>query len=224
MICFCTLGTSSGGISTPRSPRATISASASSMISSSRPIAAGFSSLTRSPAALPISFLPSATSSGRCTKDSATQSAPCSSANDRSARSFSVIAEIGSTDLRHVDALVVGQGAADEDLGVGEIGAAIDDPEPHLAVVEQELGSGRERREDLRDAAAARAPASPETRVEVEAKGGAGDDARPGPRRNCRAAASGPADRRGCRSAARYRPRPGGFPRTAGDAGRGCHG
>src|SRR5436305_1665803 len=53
MICFCTLGTSSGGISTPRSPRATIKASARSMISSRRRIAAGFSSLTMSPATLP---------------------------------------------------------------------------------------------------------------------------------------------------------------------------
>src|ERR1044071_2487644 len=50
-----------------------------------------------SPAALPISLRPSATSSGRCTKDSATQSAPCSKAKDRSARSFAVIAEIGNT-------------------------------------------------------------------------------------------------------------------------------
>ena len=97
MIRFWTLGTSSGGISTPRSPRATITASASSMISSSRPSAAGFSSLTMIPAALPTSLRPSATSSGRCTKDSAIQSAPCASAKDRSARSFSVIAEIGST-------------------------------------------------------------------------------------------------------------------------------
>src|SRR5712671_3653976 len=95
--CFCTLGTSSGGISTPRSPRATISASERSMISPRRWIAAGFSSLTKSPAALPISLRPSATSSGRCTKDSATQSAPCCSANDRSARSLSVIAEIPRT-------------------------------------------------------------------------------------------------------------------------------
>src|SRR6266849_4366499 len=97
MTCRCTVGTSSGGISTPRSPRATISASESSMISSSRRIAAGFSSLTMIQAALPISLRASATSSGRCTKESAIQSAPCSSAKERSARSFSVIAEIGST-------------------------------------------------------------------------------------------------------------------------------
>ncbi len=42
---FCTPGTRSSGISTPRSPRATISASATSRISSSRVTACGFSIL-----------------------------------------------------------------------------------------------------------------------------------------------------------------------------------
>ena len=56
--CFCTLGTSSGGISTPRSPRATISASASSMISARRWIADGFSSLTMTPARPATSLRP----------------------------------------------------------------------------------------------------------------------------------------------------------------------
>ena len=41
--CFCRPGTDSSGISTPRSPRATINASESSMISSIRSIACGFS-------------------------------------------------------------------------------------------------------------------------------------------------------------------------------------
>ena len=49
--------------------------------------------------------------------------------------------------VRHVDPLVVRQGAADEDFGVGEIGAAIGDPEAQLAVVEQEFGAGVQRRE-----------------------------------------------------------------------------
>ena len=43
VICFWMPGTASSGISTPRSPRATISASESSMISASRATACGFS-------------------------------------------------------------------------------------------------------------------------------------------------------------------------------------
>ncbi len=45
MMSFWIAGTSSGGISTPRSPRATITPSVFSRIASSRAIASGFSSL-----------------------------------------------------------------------------------------------------------------------------------------------------------------------------------
>ena len=96
-IFFCSGGTCSGGNSTPKSPRATITPSASSRISSNRPMAAGFSILASKAALLPMSFLPSATSSGRCTKDIAIQSTPCSNAKARSERSFSVNAAIGTT-------------------------------------------------------------------------------------------------------------------------------
>ena len=93
VICFCSPGTFSSGISTPRSPRATISESARSMISSSREIACGFSILAMTLARPRVIFLASAMSSGRCTNDSATQSMPVSSAASRSERSFSASAE-----------------------------------------------------------------------------------------------------------------------------------
>ncbi len=95
VICFCMPGTFSSGISTPRSPRATISASVRSMISSSRVTACGFSILAITAARPRVIFLASAMSSGRWMKDSATQSMPVSSAASRSERSFGVSAESG---------------------------------------------------------------------------------------------------------------------------------
>ena len=65
------------------------------MISGSRSIACGFSILAITAARPRISFLASSTSSARCTKDSAIQSTPVTSAASRSARSFGVIAETG---------------------------------------------------------------------------------------------------------------------------------
>ena len=76
VICFCTPGTFSSGISTPRSPRATISASARSMISSSRFTACGFSIFAITAARPRVIFFASAMSSGRWMKESATQSMP----------------------------------------------------------------------------------------------------------------------------------------------------
>ena len=69
VICFCTPGTFSSGISTPRSPRATISASARSMISASRCTACGFSILAITAARPRVIFFASAMSSGRWMKD-----------------------------------------------------------------------------------------------------------------------------------------------------------
>ena len=65
------------------------------MISGSRSIACGFSILAITAARPRISFLASMTSSARCTKESAIQSTPVTSAASRSARSFGVIAETG---------------------------------------------------------------------------------------------------------------------------------
>ncbi len=92
---FCRPGTFSSGISTPRSPRATMKASATSMISSSREIACGFSILASTSARPPATFLTSATSSARCTKETAIQSTPASSPASRSMRSFGVIEATG---------------------------------------------------------------------------------------------------------------------------------
>ena len=97
VISFCTPGTFSSGISTPRSPRATISASARSRMSSSLVTACGFSILAITDARPRVIFLASATSSGRCMNDSATQSMPASSAASRSAKSFAVRAATGTT-------------------------------------------------------------------------------------------------------------------------------
>ena len=65
VICFCTPGTFSSGISTPRSPRATISASTRSRISPSRVTACGFSIFAITAARPRVIFLASAMSSGR---------------------------------------------------------------------------------------------------------------------------------------------------------------
>ena len=75
-ICFCRPGTRSTGISTPRSPRATIRPSECGDDASRSVIAAGFSILAISAAPWPTSWRASCTSSPRCTNDSATQSTP----------------------------------------------------------------------------------------------------------------------------------------------------
>ena len=96
VICFCSPGTFSTGISTPRSPRATINASTRSKISPRRLIACGFSILAMTAARPRVIFLASAISSGRWTKESATQSTPASRPASKSERSFSVNAENGT--------------------------------------------------------------------------------------------------------------------------------
>ena len=96
VICFCRPGTRSSGISTPRSPRATISASEASRMPARSARALGFSILARTPARPCTIFFSSSTSSRRCTKLSAIQSTPSSSAASRSARSLGVMADMGS--------------------------------------------------------------------------------------------------------------------------------
>ena len=91
------VGTFSGAISTPRSPRATITASERATISSSRSTAARLLELGHEQDRPPASARTSSRSSGRCTNDSATQSTPSGTAKARSTRSFSVRAETGST-------------------------------------------------------------------------------------------------------------------------------
>ena len=108
-------GTCSSGISTPRSPRATISASARSRISSSRFTACGFSIFAITAARPRVIFLASAMSSGRWMKDSATQSMPASSAASRSERSFVRQRRERDHGVGQAHALAVGQIAADLD-------------------------------------------------------------------------------------------------------------
>ncbi len=65
MICFCRCGTSSSGQSIPRSPRATITASAAAAISTSSRIAAAVSILTRIRARPPTTARSASTSAAR---------------------------------------------------------------------------------------------------------------------------------------------------------------
>ena len=145
VICFCTPGTFSSGISTPRSPRATISASARSMISSSRCTACGFSILAITAARPRVIFLASAMSSGRWMKDSATQSMPASSAASRSERSFSASAENGMVESGRLTPLRSDSLPPTSTRVVMRLGSACGDGQPHLAVVDQQRVAGLRR-------------------------------------------------------------------------------
>ena len=90
MMVFCQPGTCSGGNSTPKSPRATITPSTASIILCRSSSAAGFSILAIMPACLPMIVRAATMSVTRWTNDKATQSTPFFSANSRSLRSFSV--------------------------------------------------------------------------------------------------------------------------------------
>ena len=89
---FCTSGTSSRGISTPRSPRATMMPSKAATMPSRLSTACGFSILAmtgmRSPNSSMIAWT-STMSSAERTKDSAIMSTPRRMAKRRSSRSFS---------------------------------------------------------------------------------------------------------------------------------------
>src|SRR6476661_5353171 len=93
--CFCMIGTFSGGISTPRSPRATITPSATSSISSrfAGSMACGFSSLAMTHASelcTRTSRFTSRISSAVRINETATMSTPCFRPKSRSFSSFSV--------------------------------------------------------------------------------------------------------------------------------------
>ncbi len=75
MMRFCQMGTSAGGISTPRSPRATMTASAAATMSPTAASASFFSILATaswSPPAAAMASLRPRTSSARRTNESAT--------------------------------------------------------------------------------------------------------------------------------------------------------
>ena len=92
-ISFCTIGTRSIGISTPRSPRATITASTSPRISFKFSIPSDFSNLAMILAVQPMVSmydLAKSTSSTVRTKDIAIQSTSCSRPNFKANLSSSV--------------------------------------------------------------------------------------------------------------------------------------
>ena len=94
MMSFCTNGTSCLGISTPKSPRATMTASVMVRISSKSSKASGFSIFATIRACLPaasIRLRRSMMSLELRTKESPTQSTSFSKANAKSASSFSVM-------------------------------------------------------------------------------------------------------------------------------------
>src|SRR5215471_2402369 len=99
MIRFWTSGTSAGPISTPRSPRATITASVSASTSSRTSTASAFSIFAITCACDPAcvsSARRSRTSAGERMKESATKSTPVSRAHSRSATSLRVSEGIGT--------------------------------------------------------------------------------------------------------------------------------
>ena len=203
---FCRPGTCSSGISTPRSPRATISASETAMISSRRAIACGFSILAMTSARPLAIFRTSMTSSGRCTKESAIQSMSSSSAASRSARSFVRHRRGRDGRVGQADALLVGDAPGDLDDRDGAPLLDAVDPQQHLAVVDQEPMTRLERREDFgMRQIDARLRARRRVRIEREVVALA--QQRPRPPRTRRRAASGPAGRPECRSAGRIAPR-----------------
>ena len=153
---FCASGTSSGGSSTPRSPRATITASVSSTISSRFSSACGFSSFTITPAR-PRDQLPRLGDVLRPLHEG--QPDVVGAMLQREGEVVAVLRgqrRDRQHHVRHVDALAVGQRAARHDLGLGEILAAL--RRPRAARLPSSSSSGAAARAPRRspDAAAAR--------------------------------------------------------------------
>ena len=88
-------------------------------------------------------------SSGRCTKDSATQSTPSSSPKARSARSFSVSGERSRTVPGRLTPLRLEITPPTDDPRLDVVPAEAVDAHPDPAVVDQELLARRDGREDL---------------------------------------------------------------------------
>ena len=207
---FCTPGTASSGISTPRSPRATITPSASSMIASSCCSACGFSILAMMPARFLTVLRASAMSSGRWMKERATQSTSAASAASRSRRSFSVkaperISVSGRlTPLRSESFLpcttsVTARRRSD-----------LDHLQPHAAVVQEDRVAGLERCEDL-GMRKLHALAGCRAAGRCRARRSGPSSARRSHPRRPRSGASAPAGRRRCQAAGRISSRRSGW-------------
>ena len=202
VICFCTPGTFSSGISTPRSPRATISASASSMISASRCHRLRLLDLGHDRGAAARDLL----GFGDVLRPlDEGQRHPVDAGIERGFEIGAVLsssAENGMVGVGQADALAVGQFAADLDARHHALGLGLGDGEPHLAVVDQQRVARLDRARRFPDAADRRAwrrPAPDRSRARRCRR----SPPSPRRRRRCRAAASVPADRPGCRSAGR---------------------
>ena len=138
---FCTIGTASSGSSTPRSPRATMMPSNASMISSRLSTACGFSILAMTGTWRPSSAMITCTrwtSLALRTNDRAMRSAPMPQAPAQVG--LVLLGQRGHVDrdAGQVDALVVRDGAGDDDLGRDDGAVGLDDLDAHLAVVDQE--------------------------------------------------------------------------------------
>ena len=191
----CTVGTCSGRISTPRSPRATMIPSSLvddrvEPVDRHRLLELGHDrGAIADQRRAPRRCLP-----GRWTNESATQSAPRSRPNSRSRRSFGGERRQRNDRVGHVDALAIGELAADDDARHRMTLAAALDFEPELAVVEQQLQARAPSRRRLPDAEGSRAfaAAAPDRRRAAATRLAS---ASPGRARTFRCASLGP-----CRS------------------------
>ena len=197
---FCRPGTFSSGISTPRSPRATMSAigNLDDLVEPLRSPAASRSS-TRTAARPRVTFLTSATSSARCTNETATQSTPAVEAASRSERSLSVIGRDRNFGIRQADALAVRNLAGDVDDRDGAVCVAARHMQAHLAVVDEQRVAGLERAQNFRMRQMTRV-ASPGSGSESSMKVAPLTSLTHAVLEQSRCAASGPADRAECRS------------------------
>jgi hypothetical protein len=204
---FWIAGTCSAGISTPRSPRATMTASVTARISSR---------LIDRRRLLQLGDDAGTALDELCLDDVLRRAARRRARPSRrpaSGRSRGRLAVLlghrrqRQHHARHVHALAIGQRAAVDDARLGEVRPEALHPQSQLAVVEQQLGAGLERGEDLgvRQRCAMRRPA-----CRGRGRGGtfAPSTSFTAPRRRCRRAASAPAGRAARRSAGRCRARP----------------
>ena len=149
MIRFCRSGTATAPISTPRSPRATITASASRRMSSSTATASAFSIFAITCAVEPdasISVFSACTSEAERTNESATKSQPSSSANWRSSMSFRVSDGIGSGMPGRLTPLCEMTVPPTSTSQSARPRSTVADPQPHRAVVDQDVEAGLEDR------------------------------------------------------------------------------
>ena len=208
MIRFCRSGTSAVPISTPRSPRATMTASDSARISSRAAIASAFSILAITCAVEPrasISVRSARTSEAERTNESATKSTSSSIANSRSSRSLRVIDGIGSGTPGRLTPLW--EETTPPTITVAARPATLDrlDPEPDVAVVDQHVVADLEHRAE--DGGADREVAVLHGVLAGDHEGRAALE-RDRRRRGHRRGASAPGGRRSARSAGRRAPRP----------------